>query len=84
MINLTTFRQIALSFPEATEAPHFEKPSFRIGKKYLPHTTVKINRPALNYLQPTSIFFQRLTNPLFLQLQTNGAHRAGHLLTLTK
>jgi predicted DNA-binding protein (MmcQ/YjbR family) len=33
MVNIKTFRQIALSFPEATEAPHFEKSSFRIGKK---------------------------------------------------
>jgi predicted DNA-binding protein (MmcQ/YjbR family) len=33
MVNLTTFRQIALSFPEATETPHFEKTSFRVGKK---------------------------------------------------
>lgn len=33
MIDLTTFRQIALSFPEATEELHFEKPSFRVGKK---------------------------------------------------
>ena len=24
---------MALSFPEATEQPHFEKPSFRVGKK---------------------------------------------------
>ncbi|WP_247235482.1 MmcQ/YjbR family DNA-binding protein [Telluribacter sp. SYSU D00476] len=28
-----SFRQLALSFPEATEQPHFEKPSFRVGKK---------------------------------------------------
>jgi predicted DNA-binding protein (MmcQ/YjbR family) len=33
MINLETFRQMALSFPEAIEAPHFEKPSFRVNKK---------------------------------------------------
>ncbi len=28
-----TLRKMALSFPEATEAPHFEKTSFRIKKK---------------------------------------------------
>ncbi|MPR34830.1 MmcQ/YjbR family DNA-binding protein [Salmonirosea aquatica] len=26
-------RQIALSFPETTEQPHFDKTSFRVGKK---------------------------------------------------
>jgi predicted DNA-binding protein (MmcQ/YjbR family) len=33
MIDIKTFRQIALSFPETTEEPHFEKISFLIGKK---------------------------------------------------
>ncbi len=33
MIDLTTFREIALSFPETNEEPHFEKPSFRIKGK---------------------------------------------------
>lgn len=33
MIDAETFRRLALSFPEATEQPHFEKPSFRVGKK---------------------------------------------------
>jgi predicted DNA-binding protein (MmcQ/YjbR family) len=33
MVGIKKFRQIALSFPETTEEPHFEKTSFRIGKK---------------------------------------------------
>ncbi|ADB39517.1 MmcQ/YjbR family DNA-binding protein [Spirosoma linguale] len=33
MIDLTTIRQIALSFPETSEQPHFGKTSFRVGKK---------------------------------------------------
>ena len=33
MIDLDLIRQIALSFPEVTEQPHFEKPSFKVGKK---------------------------------------------------
>ena len=33
MINIEVLRQIALSFPEATEEPHFEKTSFRVDKK---------------------------------------------------
>ncbi len=32
MVTLETFRKIALSFPEATEEPHFEKTSFRVKK----------------------------------------------------
>lgn len=33
MVTLETFRQIALSFRESSEQPHFEKTSFRFGKK---------------------------------------------------
>lgn|SRR5690606_24068232 len=33
MITIDTLRKIALSFPEASEEPHFEKTSFRVRKK---------------------------------------------------
>lgn len=33
MIDLDQIRQIALSLPETTEQAHFEKPSFKVGKK---------------------------------------------------
>ena len=33
MVTIDTLRKLALSFPEATEDPHFEKISFRVKKK---------------------------------------------------
>lgn len=33
MVTLAAFRNLALSFPEVTEEPHFEKTSFRVKKK---------------------------------------------------
>ena len=33
MVSIDTFRKLALSFPEATEEPHFEKISFKVKKK---------------------------------------------------
>ena len=33
MVIIDTFRKLALSFPETTEEPHFEKTSFRVKKK---------------------------------------------------
>ena len=33
MVSIDTFRTLALSFPETTEEPHFEKNSFRVKKK---------------------------------------------------
>lgn len=32
MIDIETFRQLALSFPEVTEQPHFDRTSFRVKK----------------------------------------------------
>jgi hypothetical protein len=33
MVNIEVLRTIALSLPETTEDPHFEKTSFRVNKK---------------------------------------------------
>lgn len=33
MVSIDTFRKLAMSFPEVTEDPHFEKTSFRVKKK---------------------------------------------------
>jgi predicted DNA-binding protein (MmcQ/YjbR family) len=33
MVTIDIFRKLALSFPETTEEPHFEKTSFRVKKK---------------------------------------------------
>ena len=33
MVTIDTLRKTALSFPEATEEPHFEKSSFRVKNK---------------------------------------------------
>ena len=41
MVSIDTFRTLALSFPEATEEPHFEKTSFRVKKKIFASYDVK-------------------------------------------
>ena len=44
MVNIDTFRQIALSFPETTEEPHFEKPAFKVAKKIFATLNIIENR----------------------------------------
>jgi len=44
MVSIETFRQLALSFPDAEELPHLEKASFRIRKKIFATLDVKNNR----------------------------------------
>ncbi|MFA6085842.1 MmcQ/YjbR family DNA-binding protein [Mucilaginibacter sp.] len=43
MVDAEIFRRIALSLPEVTEAPHFEKASFRVNKKIFATLNVKNN-----------------------------------------
>jgi predicted DNA-binding protein (MmcQ/YjbR family) len=47
MISINVFRQIALALPEATEQPHFEKASFRVGKKIFATLDVKNQQACL-------------------------------------
>jgi predicted DNA-binding protein (MmcQ/YjbR family) len=44
MVSIDAFRTMALSFPGAEEAPHFEKTSFRINKKIFATLNVPENR----------------------------------------
>ncbi len=44
MIDIETFRQLALSFPGTNEQPHFDKISFRVNKKIFATLDTKSNR----------------------------------------
>ena len=43
MVDIKTFRQLAFSFPEVTEVPHFDKTSFRVNKKIFATVNIKNN-----------------------------------------
>lgn len=47
MISIEKFKQLALSFPNANEEPHFEKTSFRINKKIFATLNTKENRATI-------------------------------------
>ena len=47
MVTKATFRKLALSLPEATEAPHHEITSFRVSKKIFATLNSKENRATI-------------------------------------
>ncbi len=47
MISEKVFRTLALAFPDATEHPHFEITSFRVGKKIFATLNADHNRATL-------------------------------------
>jgi len=50
-MTLNQLRTLALSFPEATEEPHFEKTSFRVKKKIFVTFDEKLNRCTIKLSQ---------------------------------
>jgi hypothetical protein len=50
MINSPQIRKIALSFPETTELPHFDKTSFRVRKKIFATLNEKERRACVKLL----------------------------------
>jgi hypothetical protein len=47
MIDIATFRQMALSLPDTVELPHFDLTSFRVNKKIFATFHAKHNRAML-------------------------------------
>ncbi len=47
MVEIAQFRKLALSFPDTSEQPHFEKSSFRVGKRIFATYDEKNNRACL-------------------------------------
>jgi hypothetical protein len=47
MITIDDFRKLALTFPETTEEPHFEKTSFRVQKKIFSTYDAKKHRACI-------------------------------------
>lgn len=41
MVNILPFKVIAWSLPEATADPHFDKVSFKVGKRYNKYINIK-------------------------------------------
>jgi predicted DNA-binding protein (MmcQ/YjbR family) len=57
MVDIDSFRKLALSFPESEEAPHFEKASFRYKKKIFATLSSKDKRAVLKLsLEDQSVF----------------------------
>lgn len=49
MVDIETFRKLALSFPVTIELPHFEKASFRFKKKIFATVSIADKRACLKF-----------------------------------
>lgn len=69
MISLATFRKLALSFPETTEEPHFEKISFRVNKKIFATYDDKMKRACLKLSEIEQSIFSSIDKSIIFPVQ---------------
>ena len=72
MIHIETVRQIALSFDEAIELPHFELTSFRVKKKIFATLDIKNKRVCIKLSPVDQSVFCTYDNRSYILYQING------------
>ncbi|MCB0741845.1 MAG: MmcQ/YjbR family DNA-binding protein [Chitinophagaceae bacterium] len=65
MVTFETLEKIALSFPEVTIEPHFEKISFRVRKKIFATYDEKNNRATLKLSESDQEHFSSLNSAIY-------------------
>ncbi|KAF2340022.1 MmcQ/YjbR family DNA-binding protein [Flavobacterium tistrianum] len=68
MISIEEFRKLALSFPNATEEPHFEKASFRVKKKIFATFDEKNNQAVLKLNEIDQSVFCASSEKIFYEV----------------
>ena len=77
MVDIETFRQLALSFPGTIELPHFDKASFRVNKKIFATLDIRNERACVMLTQIDqsvfSTFDKTVIYPVPNKWRTKGA-----------
>jgi hypothetical protein len=84
MINIETFRQLALSFPDAVELPHFELISFRIKKKIFATYHSKDSRAMLKLSLVDQSVFCSYDNTIFFPVPGSWGKNGATFVELKK
>jgi hypothetical protein len=84
MVTFETFKQVALSFPEAIEMNHFEKPSFRIGKKIFATYDAKKNQACLKLNEIDQSVFSAFNNAIIFPVPNKWGKQGWTLFNLAE
>lgn len=84
MVSMSTFRKLALSFPEATEDPHFEKTSFRVKKKiFATYDSIK-NRACVKLSEIDQDVFSSLDITIVYPVENKWGKQGWTLIEMSK
>ncbi|MTH14895.1 MmcQ/YjbR family DNA-binding protein [Flavobacterium sp. LC2016-01] len=84
MIDIDTFRTLALAFPDATEEPHFEKTSFRVNKKIFATFDEKNNRAVLKLNEIDQSVFCASSEMIFYPIPNKWGEQGWTIVELSK
>ncbi|MDR7369300.1 MmcQ/YjbR family DNA-binding protein [Flavobacterium aquidurense] len=84
MVSIETFRKLALSFPETTEEPHFEKTSFRIKKKIFATFDEKNDRAFLKLNEIDQSVFCASSEMIFYPIPNKWGKQGWTIVELSK
>jgi len=84
MVSIDTFRKLALSFPEATEEPHFEKTSFRVKKKIFATYDDAMKRACIKLSEIDQDVFSSKDKTIIFPVNNKWGKQGWTLIELTK
>lgn len=84
MVDLVYFRQMALSFPETNEEPHFEKTSFRVRKKIFATYDETKNRACLKLTEADQDIFSLAAPGIIYPVDNKWGKQGWTLVELAK
>jgi hypothetical protein len=84
MVDLVYFRQMALSFPETNEEPHFEKTSFRVRKQIFATYDETKNRACLKLTEADQDIFSLAAPGIIYPVDNKWGKQGWTLVELAK
>ena len=84
MITESVFRELALSFPESTESPHFEKTSFRVKNKIFATLDLKNNLACIRLSPIDQDVFSSFDKQIVYPLANKWGNQGWTLVELNK
>ena len=84
MVTIETLREIAFSFPETTEEPHFEKTSFRVKKKFFATYDNKKKRACIKLSEIDQNVFSSAGKAIIFPVDNKWGKQGWTLIEMTK
>jgi predicted DNA-binding protein (MmcQ/YjbR family) len=84
MISVNTVRKLALSFPETSEQPHFEKISFRVGKKIFATYDAKNSQACIKLSAKDQDIFSLYDNTVIFPVPNKWGQQGWTLIDMKK